>query len=188
MHLSKSPDFRKLDELPGEDFLNDHCRPVIRKAECLRAELKKCSESRPYVADEVARLNSGLDFVRTVCDEHSELRKRYMENVGCYNRVFPQMLDCANTTHELIHDFVESLSDSEDIIYSHCLSESMLFGCVVQEAATVCGEEETDPLRDVLNQIHSTFTKPDCPDEDKNAEWEARLILFVSEQALNIQE
>lgn len=186
--ISVPLDVSKSDGLPGEDFFDENCSPLITKGECFRNLLQKCPDLGAYVLDTVETLNVGLEFVHSVCDGDSELRKSYLENLGCYNTVYPQMLECENTTMGFIDGFYKSLSDSEETIDYDCLLYPVVFPCVVQKTATVCGEEATDPLSGILDGIYRNIIKPFCHDDEKLAEWEARFLLFIAEQTLNLQE
>lgn len=181
-------DSSHLEQLPDEDFFEEHCSPTLRKEACYGILLRKYSghpQYSEYFVDTLETHDMYVDFLHSMCDEDSERKKSYLENLACYNTVLSEMRECVNRTQQLIHDFFESLSDNGEGFYRSCLFYPMLFSCVVDEVATACDEEATNLLKGILDDAYLNIIKIDCPHDDELVEWGARLILFASQQALN---
>lgn len=171
---------------PDKEFLNENCSPVIQMVECMKDSVEKCPEVIEFVRHQRA-LEKLLDLLRSMCDDDSELKKGYLENVECYNSIFSHVMECENSSYRTVANFRDSLENVtfEDRPYIHCVQTSLLYSCFLLETATECGLESVSPMANITEQAFSIQKASQCHDEDKLTDFEAGFILYIAEQALS---
>lgn len=170
--------------LPDEAALKRYCRPALDYLKCTKDYDKSCSGS-DYTWISESTYDDISELASLLCEESSELRKNYVENVGCYNEAFESYDLCLENMTFLEMSFRRTLYSESDgreptSIAVTCLLMPSLRNCTLREMEEQCGKDESEPLRAISNLILAAMTEIQCPIDEMKM-WEDSLNKFLEE-------
>uniref|UniRef100_A0A1D0BWF5 Secreted venom-protein from the spider Hadronyche infensa n=1 Tax=Hadronyche infensa TaxID=153481 RepID=A0A1D0BWF5_HADIN len=167
---------------PKKEFLDKHCSPLQEFFRCRINFYQRCPDVESDI--DPSANQPMLDLVASICDENSEIRKGYLENVDCYDSSMMRVVVCGATIFAIVEDFEEHNENRTEFQHpdiTPCIGLPLFVNCIVEEISEACGNKETSPLADILHRLSDLLVQAACP-TDLLPMWEEALVSYLEDE------
>ncbi|GBM04616.1 hypothetical protein AVEN_75576-1 [Araneus ventricosus] len=178
MSCNASPleELARLNFKPNETELLRLCPPTLDFFNCLFKGAEDCfgmnveeiAESDDAIASTIAKsLLKARSLAVEMCDEDSPLRRDYLENVECFDRLVAkanEIDDCTDKGETYADAFLRQWhhlkEENVDWSEKRCLEQAYGYACFVEKLDITCGEVARRTLLTILKKAkHALFTE-----------------------------